>query len=98
VKRTILLLATTALVLTLSAGAALADVRFGTHGDDLIVAGEFFRRPGEDAVEGGRGNDEIDARDGFGDLIDCGEGDDTVFFDVRLDAVEDCEELNPPPA
>ena len=47
---------------------------------------------------GGNGNDTIEANDGNKDIIDCGEnrGDkDTVFFDVGIDTIKNCEERNP---
>jgi hypothetical protein len=49
-----------------------------------------------DTVKGGKGNDGIDAADGFKDFIDCGKGkQDTVFFDVGKDKVTNCERRNP---
>ena len=57
------------------------------------------RNPGEDTViaDGGKGP-HYRAGDGFRDTIDCGDNEDTVFFDRnrRLDVIENCEILNPP--
>jgi hypothetical protein len=46
-------------------------------------------------VSGGSDDDRINAQDGFKDVVDCGTGEDTVFFDRGLDRVRDCEIKNP---
>jgi len=51
----------------------------------------------EDAIIGGAGNDRIDARDGFEDTIDCGDGEDTVLVDEVEDGVINCENVISPP-
>jgi Ca2+-binding RTX toxin-like protein len=48
-----------------------------------------------DRIKGGPGGDSIDATDGRKDLVNCGPGRDSVYFDRRLDEVENCERLNP---
>jgi hypothetical protein len=37
------------------------------------------------------GNDEIRARNGSPDTIDCGDGTDTVTFDAGVDKLTNCE-------
>ncbi len=46
-------------------------------------------------MRSGNGDDVIFAQDGFKDTIDCGEDFDTVFFEVGIDTVANCEEQNP---
>jgi hypothetical protein len=46
-------------------------------------------------TEGGSGNDRIVATEGNKDIIDCGTGTDTVFYDVGLDTIKGCENKNP---
>ncbi len=86
------------------------DFLLGFGGDDLLRGGgrgdaifaedsaEQTRNPGEDTVIADGGKDLIFAQDGFRDTIDCGDNEDTVFFDRnrRLDVIENCEILNPP--
>jgi dipeptidyl aminopeptidase/acylaminoacyl peptidase len=47
---------------------------------------------GRDRIYAGDGDDRIEARDGFRDLIDCGPGNDTAVVD-RLDVVRNCEHV-----
>ena len=74
------------------------DLLSGGRGDDLIVASEAQTKGGEDLVRAGSGADEVDARDGWPDAIDCGPGVDSVFFDPVLDRATNCEIRNLPPA
>jgi Ca2+-binding RTX toxin-like protein len=77
----------------------------GNQDNDLLVGGPGNdklnpldgQQPGTvDVVEGGPGNDDIFANDGNMDIIDCGAGDnDIVRYDVGLDAIQNCEILNP---
>ena len=68
------------------------DFVFSALGDDTI-----YLDNGKDRADGGGGNDTIDAEDGNVDYIDCGEGrKDTVYYDVGIDTVTNCEVLNPP--
>jgi len=58
----------------------------GGNGNDRITAGT-----GETDITGGAGDDVIMARNGQADLIDCGDGNDTVVVDAAEDGVFDCE-------
>lgn len=81
------------------------DVLYGFGGSDtlrgggridFIVAEELSLNPGVDTVRGDGGRDQIFALDGYQDVIDCGDNEDTVFFDVGRDLVADnCEVRNP---
>ena len=53
--------------------------------------------PGSDTLDGGPGDDVIDARDREEDMIDCGPGNDTVYVDITEDGVFDCENVVRPP-
>lgn len=82
----------------LNAGAVLLDL--AGPGADNIFADEFPDiDPGVDTVRGGRGNDSIDAADGFKDIVNCGKGrDDFVIFDRRKDEISSsCERRDPEP-
>jgi Ca2+-binding RTX toxin-like protein len=81
-------------------GEAGNDKVYGGPGADNIFTNESpDTNPGVDTVKGGRGNDGIDAADGFKDLIDCGRGpDDFVIFDQGLDKIAaNCEDRSPQP-
>jgi len=69
-------------------GADLADLG---SGNDVADPG-----PGSDFVLGGDGDDSISARDGFGDVVECGPGFDTVVAD-RSDVLSGCENVALPP-
>jgi Ca2+-binding RTX toxin-like protein len=83
-----------------------SDLLVGGGGVDYILAGEFrtgmgrpgfatSRNPGVDIVSAGARGDHIEAIDRRRDIIDCGGGDDAVWFDVGLDAVSpNCERKN----
>src|SRR5918994_3774675 len=73
-----------------------SDQLVGGGGVDYILAGEFrtgmgrpgfatSRNPGVDIVSAGDRGDHIEAIDRRKDIIDCGSGDDAVWFDVGLD-------------
>ena len=51
--------------------------------------------PGSDFVLGGDGDDSITVRDGFGDVVECGPGNDTVTAD-RADVLSGCENVSLP--
>ena len=54
---------------------------------------EIVSKNGNDNISGGDG-DYIDVQDGLsGDTVDCGDGNDTVFFDSG-DTVLNCENKN----
>ena len=59
-------------------------------GNDVVDPG-----PGSDFVLGGDGDDTITARDGFGDVVECGPGTDTVTAD-RADVLSGCENVSLP--
>lgn len=82
-------------------GGAGPDRLFGGGANDTLIGGdgadELNGGPGIDVVDGGPGDDTIFARDGVPDVIDCGEGIDTVTADAA-DSVANCENvLLPPP-
>jgi Ca2+-binding RTX toxin-like protein len=68
-------------------GADVADVG---PGNDLVDPG-----PGSDFVLAGDGDDTISVRDGFGDVVECGPGADTVTAD-RNDVLSGCENVSLP--
>jgi hypothetical protein len=63
------------------------DTIYGDGGNDLLDAGV-----GNDRLEGGPGQDRLLARDGYGDVVDCGAGVDTAVVD-RWDVVRHCERV-----
>jgi hypothetical protein len=69
-------------------GADLADLGFG---NDTADPG-----PGSDFVLAGEGDDSVSVRDGFGDVVECGLGTDTVVAD-RSDVLSGCENVVLPP-
>jgi Ca2+-binding RTX toxin-like protein len=83
-----------------------SDLLAGGGGVDYILAGEFrtgmgrpgfatSKNPGVDIVIAGASGDHIEAIDRRKDIIDCGSGDDAVWFDVGLDVVSpNCERKN----
>jgi Ca2+-binding RTX toxin-like protein len=68
-------------------GGPGSDLVDGGPGDDTLDPG-----PGADIVRGGPGNDTISVRDGYPDVVDCGDGYDTVTAD-RADALVNCESV-----
>jgi Ca2+-binding RTX toxin-like protein len=74
-------------------GGGGSDLLVGGGGNDVIFAKEGTSwTPGEDTVKAGKGDDEIEADDGYKDFIDCGSGTDKVTFDKNLDKIADnCE-------
>lgn len=83
-----------------------SDLLYGGDGVDYILAGEFrtsmsrpgvatSRNPGVDIVSAGAGGDHVEAIDRRRDVIDCGGGEDAVWFDEGLDVVSpNCERRN----
>jgi Ca2+-binding RTX toxin-like protein len=74
------------------------DVVHGGLRADYIYSG--FAQGGVDRVFGDRGNDIIEAEKAYGypktkDVVDCGPGDDTVYFDKGLDEIKNCERRRP---
>ena len=78
-------------------GKAGADKLHGNGGGDQLFGGpgndSIFGDAGGDRAYGGPGNDPINARDGAQDLIDCGDGVDTVIVDSKEDGVFNCENV-----
>jgi Ca2+-binding RTX toxin-like protein len=75
------------------------DEVYGQVGNDRIKGNfgqdKVFGGPGDDIVRGGSHGD---ANDGAKDILDCGQGTDTVYFTPDVDEVHaDCENLNDPP-
>jgi Ca2+-binding RTX toxin-like protein len=68
-------------------GSGGANVLRGGQGNDLIDGGA-----GQDTLEGGENDDQMLARDGEADEVDCGFGEDFAVVDV-LDAVVGCEQI-----
>jgi Ca2+-binding RTX toxin-like protein len=60
----------------------------GHMGRDMVFGG-----PGDDFLRGGTADQ---TNDGSRDIIDCGEGTDTVVYTPGVDEIRDCEILNPP--
>lgn len=73
-------------------GSAGPNSLEGQRGSDTIDGGD-----GNDVLAGGVGDDALRARDGFADLVACGEGADTATVDP-FDRVEECEVVDVGPA
>ena len=67
---------------------------YGGEGSDHIVVnttwGQYL---GGDNVDGGPGEDTIEADDGSQDTVDCGDGIDDATFDAGLDTLTNCENM-----
>jgi Ca2+-binding RTX toxin-like protein len=75
-------------------GSGEADSFFGGSGNDMITGGA-----GSDVLDGQEGDDRLLARDGAGDLVRGGVGNDSAQTDeVTVDAVEGVETLEATPA
>lgn len=82
------------------------DMLKGKDGADTINGGEGDDRAkgnaGRDIVNGGPGDDILrggshgGTNDGVRDVVDCGDGTDTVYFVQGQDSISNCEVLNPP--
>jgi Ca2+-binding RTX toxin-like protein len=79
------------------------DILYGQDGDDILGGHQTSQPseagrpdPGKDTFKGGRGKDEIYARDdGVQESVDCGEGrEDLASFDKGVDMVTNCERLD----
>jgi Ca2+-binding RTX toxin-like protein len=74
------------------------DESWGDEGDDVLWAMARGDRHGRhdfrgDTLHGGDGNDLFRARDGEGDVIDCGPGDDVAILDWK-DKIDDATSEN----
>jgi len=75
-------------------GAGEADSFFGGSGNDLLTGGA-----GSDLLDGQEGDDRMLARDGTGDLVRGGTGNDSAQTDrITVDAVNGVETLEATPA
>jgi Ca2+-binding RTX toxin-like protein len=64
----------------------------GGNGNDLIIVASYETGSSiTSRAQGGAGDDDIRARNGSPDVIDCGEGTDTVTFDAGMDTLSNCE-------
>lgn len=87
-------------------GRAGDDALKGGDGRDEVYGGEGNDRvkgsAGMDEVNGGPGDDLVRAgtperpNDGARDVLDCGDGNDTVYFVQGQDSISNCEVLNSP--
>jgi len=80
-----------------------AGVKFNAHPDIENVVGSdeadaLVGSPAANRLEGRGGDDEIDARDGVRDAVDCGTGDDTATIDLADLPVSGCETVRLPDA
>jgi serralysin len=70
-------------------GGDWGDTLYGDEGNDTIIGDDDRAtypnsQPGDDTIYGGAGNDRIAALGGF-NLVDGGDGIDTVFYDFTID-------------
>jgi Ca2+-binding RTX toxin-like protein len=78
------------------------DHVYGGVGNDYLVGGGYSGK-GVDRLFGGKGDDVINASQRMSpvpvgisqEIIDCGAGTDTVYFDKGLDSVTNCEVRHP---
>jgi Ca2+-binding RTX toxin-like protein len=76
-------------------GGSGTDSLTGGDGNDTIVGG-----PGADIISGGAGDDIIRAADDSSDIVDCGDGNDTVYVEADFptrDQLTNCETVIPVP-
>jgi len=86
---------TTSMPSTLSGGDGNDSLQGGS-GNDILRGNK-----GVDTHAGGAGDDQIDARGDRGDIVTCGDGNDTVLGDAADSIAADCETVDrgvlPPP-
>lgn len=75
-------------------GNVISNVFGNTQGDDTLTGNDtanFIRtRHGNDTISSGGGDDEIDVADvSGGDSVECGDGNDTVYYDPPRPANDD---------
>jgi Ca2+-binding RTX toxin-like protein len=96
-KRMAVLIAVMGLMVMVFAGAAFAVTRVGDAGPNRLAGADTLVGRGDsDLLVGGRGNDQINARESGraeDDRVDCGPGRDTVLTDnTTEDSIAgDCE-------
>ena len=86
-------------------GGSEDDVLYGGEGNDDIghYCYEFIMDAGNDIIHGGRGDDDIIAAEApFAypalqerDVVYCGPGKDTIYYQKGVDRIFDCESKNP---
>jgi Ca2+-binding RTX toxin-like protein len=93
---------------TVNWSGSVISIVIGSTGNDTITgndaANDIFdgegRETDRDTISGAGGDDLIDVQDGAADdKVECGEGNDTVYFDQEIELVvpDECEEKNPIP-
>jgi Ca2+-binding RTX toxin-like protein len=78
---------------------AIDHVQVGSHADDIVsgnpAANYIASHYGDDTVSGGGGDDLINvavsSREPSGDTVDCGEGNDTVYYKLGDTVDQNCE-------
>ncbi len=95
-RRRALLIPMLSLVALLLGGGVVGAVKCG--GGDCLGTDDpdtLKGTSGADTIKAGDGADYIEANDGYKDIIDCGRGDDTVYFDKGKDVLSNCEHKFP---
>ena len=69
--------------------SSTANVVEGEKGNDRIASGS------PSILRGGPGKDRINAANGGKDEVNCGPGEDTIFFDESEDELKSCEIKKP---
>jgi Ca2+-binding RTX toxin-like protein len=93
---------------TVNWSGSVISIVIGSTGNDTITANDAAndifdgegRETDRDTISGAGGDDLIDVQDGAADdKVECGEGNDTVYFDQEIELVvpDECEEKNPIP-
>ncbi len=86
-------------------GSTGQDMLKGKDGSDIINGGDDDKakgNAGRDNISGDPGDDIIrggshgGTNDGARDVLDCGDGNDTVYFVQSQYSISNCEVLNPP--
>lgn len=80
-------------------GNAGTDRITGGSGDDSVDGGDgadtLQGEAGSNRISGGEDDDTIDSRNGVGETVQCGRGNDHVRSDLQLDAPVDCDTFEP---
>ena len=94
---------------TVNWNGGVINIVIGSTGNDMVTGNDAAnyiydgegRETDTDTISGAGGDDLIDVQDGAADdKVECGEGNDTVYFDQELELVfpDECEEKNPIPS